>query len=277
MLHKFHSATARITSAVWPVFYYPATWAAAHHLPRISFHSGGWMLSLCKAFIMAEDSPFLTAACNNVLINIALVFLLVSVCCDCWTKCDSFKAPWTSSTSVSSQVVCGTTHQDFSSLTNYILGQPLAFKLKGEGRTSLQPKLRFKPQTTWPMSWLISQGRNAKPPPSLVEDYVDVLSVSGHFQPSTSDQFPVSVSLSQKAETLTPICHGQARLPFSWHRVIHEQDAQAKGFKNSLAFGFLHNCLQTTWIVYMCVCVSKVFFWGGATYKIWYKTTWDLS
>ena len=105
------------------------------------------------------------------------------------------------------------------------------------------------------------------PPPSLVEDYVDVLSVSGHFQPSTSDQFPVSVSLSQKAETLTPICHGQARLPFSWHRVIHEQDAQAKGFKNSLAFGFLHNCLQTTWIVYMCVCVSKVFWGGGRLIK----------
>ena len=237
MLHKFHSATARITSAVWPVFYYPATWAAAHHLPRISFHSGGWMLSLCKAFIMAEDSPFLTAACNNVLINIALVFLLVSVCCDCWTKCDSFKAPWTSSTSVSSQVVCGTTHQDFSSLTNYILGQPLAFKLKGEGHTSLQPKLRFKPQTFWPMSWLISQGRNAKPPPPLWK----IMLMLCQFQVIYSLQLQInsqSVFLCpRKLRRLPQYVMGKHAFLFVWHRVIHEQDAQAKGFKDSLAFG----------------------------------------
>ena len=138
----------------------------------------------------------------------------------------------TSSTSVSSQVVCGTTHQDFSSLMNYILGQPLTFKLKGEGRTSLQPKLRFKPQTSWPVSWLISQGRNAKTPlpcGRLCWCFVSFRSVSAfNFRSNPSQCFFVPESWDAY-----PICHGQARLPFSWHRVIHEQDAQAKGFKGS--------------------------------------------
>ena len=54
-----------------------------------------WRLDavIMQGFIMTEDSPLLTAARNNISIYIALVFLLVSVCCDCWTKCNNFKAP----------------------------------------------------------------------------------------------------------------------------------------------------------------------------------------
>ena len=61
MFHKFHSVTARIMY-VWPVFYYPATWAATHHLPRICFHSGGcyYARHLSRLKIVPSSLPHAT-------------------------------------------------------------------------------------------------------------------------------------------------------------------------------------------------------------------------